>query len=596
MGQEQVWSLAAVTFCTSKPQLRLCLLLILLTAACNTASDPVVPDKNGADDAPTPKLPTMFEDVTDAVGIDFVHQPKEHEQQYFMPRIVGSGGAFLDFDNDGRIDLYLVQNGGTESGLTNRLYQQTADGKFHDVTEGSGLGISGRGMGVAIGDVNNDGRTDVLLNEFGASRLLLNETAEVGTPKFRDVTEAAGIDNQLWGTSTCFVDFDRDGWLDFVLVNYVNYDPSRWCADGGGRQDYCGPDAFNGRVAKLYRNLGAAGDGESVKFEDVTVSSGLSKNPGPGLGIYCADFDGDGWPDIFIANDGKPNHLWMNQKDGTFKEEAITRGVGYNSMGKSEADMGIAIGDVDGNGLFDIFVTHLSDETHTLWSQDPVGIFIDRTATTGLTAANWRGTGFGTVMADIDNDGDQDLLIANGRVTRETGPLPETSESLDPFWRDYAQRNQILLNDGTGRFTDASLANDAMCGRGNVSRGLACADFDNDGALDLLITHVAEPPSLLRNIGAKGHWLMVRARDAKLKRDVYGAQVVVIAGEKRWQRQVNPGYSYLCSNDHRVHFGLGELTEVDAIDVIWPDGQVERFAGGSVDRLVELTRGEGQIQ
>jgi hypothetical protein len=538
----------------------------------------------------------LFADATRAWGIDFVHRVVEHEQPFFMPRSVGSGAALFDYDADGDLDLYLIHNGGPGSGAVNRLYCQV-EGKFEDVGAGSGLDVDGYGMGVACGDVNNDGRVDLLLTEYGRSRLFLNETQD-DTPRFRDITEAAGLDNRLWGTSACFADYDRDGWLDMVLVNYVNYDPSRWCADGSSRQDFCGPDHFAGRVTMVYQNQGR-GEGEdsgAVRFKDVTVASGLASRPGPGLGVFCADFDGDHWPDIFVANDGKPNHLWMNQKDGTFKEEATSRGLAYNSMGKSEANMGVAIGDVDSNGMFDIFVTHLSDETHTLWSQGPAGIFVDRTAMSGITAAKWRGTGFGTVMADVENDGDLDMLIANGRVTRESGPMPELEAGLPDFWKPYAQRDQIMLNQGQGRFQDVSEATPSLCRFAGVSRGMAAADVNRDGAVDILVTRIAGPPSLLINQSkARGHWLLVRAIDPKLNRDAYGAEVYVLADGRQWMRWVNPGYSYLCSNDPMAHFGLGEVTQVTALQVRWPDGTLEEFPGGAVDRQWNLQRGAGKV-
>lgn len=576
----------------------LAMLIMAVFLGCQPKSDGDSPPKppaptveQVAEPASGPPQSDLFRDVTTERGIDFVHRPVVHEQQYFMPRSVGSGVALLDFDNDGRLDLYFVQNSGPDPQSTNRLYRQTDHG-FVDVTAGSGTELAGMGMGVAAGDIDNDGRVDLILNEYGRAVLLHNQS-QGEQPRFVDVSESAGIDNRLWGTSTCFVDYDRDGWLDIVLVNYVNYDPSRWCADGGSHQDFCGPDNFPGRVTKLLRNLG--GDGKGIHFADQTVASGLGAQPGPGLGVFCADFDGDRWPDIFIANDGKPNHLWVNQRDGTFKEEATTRGLGYNSMGKTEANMGIAIGDVDQDGQFDIFVTHLSDETHTLWSQGPRGVFMDRTATTGLTATKWRGTGFGTVMYDVDNDGDLDLMLANGRVTRESGPLPEFDPTLDKFWHPYAQRDQILLNRGTGSFVDASLENRSLCGLASVSRGMACGDLNNDGRLDMVVTHIDGRPSLLENVADPGlHWLLVRAIDPRLKRDAYGAEVYVQSGERQLMRWINPGYSFLCSNDPRAHFGLGTQASFESVRIVWPDGLEEVFPGGTADRQLVLERGTGQ--
>jgi hypothetical protein len=522
-----------------------------------------------------------------------------------MPQLLGSGAALFDFDNDGRLDIYLIQNGGLNSRSTNRLFHQGSDGRFTDVSAGSGLDIAGYGMGVAIGDVNNDGWPDVLVTEYGGLHLFLNN----GNGTFTDVTKEAGLESVLWGTSAAFVDYDRDGWLDLVVVNYLNYDPGTPCTSAAGQTDFCAPRAFKGTVTKLYRNLGTRLDknhetherherrqrDEEIRnvprFEDVTLKSGLARAPGPGLGVVCVDFNGDHWPDIFVANDGKPNHLWINQRDGTFKEEAIPRGLAYNAMGKAEANMGIALGDVDGAGLFDVFVTHTADETHRLWKQGPRGVFQDRTAAAGLANYRSRGTGFGTVLADFDHDGALDLAIVNGAITRQhAGP----GGSLESFWSAYFQRNQLFANDGKGVFRDVSESNVPFCGPEAVSRGLACGDLDNDGALDLLVTSIAGPARLYRNVAPKrGHWLMIRAVDPALKRDAYGAEIVVYAGDRHWMRWINPAYSYVCSNDPRAHFGLGSAERVDRIDVIWPDGAEETFPGRSADQLVLLRKGTG---
>jgi hypothetical protein len=540
------------------------------------------------------QLLDVFVDVTEAWGLDFQHQAHSDEP-YFMPRMVGSGAAVLDYDSDGYLDLYLLQNGGTNSGIPNRLYRGSATGKFEDVTMGSGLDVDGRGMGVAVGDVNNDGKVDVLVTEYGRARLFLNESTGA-KPAFRDISESAGIRDYYWGLSTSFLDYDRDGWLDIVLVNYVDYDPARWCADGKSRQDFCGPRAFGGRPTQLFHNMGGAANAtnDSVRFEDVTVTSKIGSRPGPGLGVFCADFDGDAWPDILVANDGKPNHLWINQKDGTFEEEAELRGIGYNNMGESEADMGIAIGDVNGDGTFDIFVTHLTTETHTLWVQQPRGMFMDQTAKSGLANSAWRGTGFGTAMVDLDNTGAADMVVVNGRVVRAGVDSEHMAEGLAEFWQPYAERNQLFKN-VNGKFVDISEQNPAFCGRAEVSRGLVCADFDSDGGIDLLVTQVAGPARLYRNsLKQRGHWLLVRALDAKHQRDAYGAEITIKTGDRTHIRWMNPGYSYACSNDPRVHVGLGDAANYDAIQVLWPDGQMETFPGGAADRLVELRQGEGK--
>jgi hypothetical protein len=540
-------------------------------------------DQPAIDDASSG--PEWFKDVTKDVGLDFVHEAGSIGA-YFMPQIMGSGAAFLDFDNDGLLDIYLIQNGGPKSTATNRLFKQTADRKFVDVSNGSGLDIVGHGMGVAIGDANNDGFVDVVVTEYGRTRLFLNQ----GNGTFKEITAESGLDNPLWGTSVSFVDFDRDGWLDLVVTNYVDYDPAWACQGIGSRRDYCHPSQFQGRVTKVFHNVSKSNP-KTIRFEDVTISSGLSKAPGPGLGVVCADFNGDGWPDLFIANDAKPNHLWINQKDGTFREEAIRRGVAYNAMGNAEAGMGVAIGDVDGDGLFDLFVTHLSEETHTLWWQGPRGRFTDRTAFSGLTVPKWRGTGFGTILADFDNDGRLDIAVANGRVSRATAGAP----APNAFFQAYAERNQLFANEGAGRFGDVSAANPTFCGSAAVSRGLVCGDFDGDGALDLLVTSVAGPVKLYRNVAPRrGHWLLVRALDPELRRDAYGAEITVHAGDRRWTRLLNPGQSYLCSGDPRAHFGFGETAQVDRIVVRWPDGTSEAFPGPTLDRSIVLRKGHGK--
>jgi hypothetical protein len=529
-----------------------------------------------------------FEDVTDAVGLDFVHDPGPLGD-YFMPQIIGSGAAFLDFNNDGLLDIYLLQNGGP-NGAKNRLYQQLPDGHFKDVSAGSGLDIAGYNMGVAVGDVNNDGLPDVVVTQFGGVKLFLNN----GDGTFTDVTNESGLANAEWGCSAAFLDYDRDGWLDLVIVNYLAYDPAKPCPRNEGEKDYCGPNNFPGQVARLFHNCGPIADakGKSVRFEDVTVASGLSALTGPGLGVVSADFNGDGWPDILVANDGEANRLWINRHDGTFRDEAAPRGLALNRMGVSEANMGIALGDVFGSDLFDVFITHLTMETNTLWMQDPRGRFQDRTVATGLSRPHWRGTGFGTVFADFDQDGRLDLAVVNGQVVR--GHKKE-DDSLGPHWSNYAERNQLFAGESQGRFREISKQNVAFCGRPNVARALAYGTFNREGAVDLLVTTVGDKARLYRNVAPnRGHWLLVRTIDPKLGgRDTYGAEVRVFAGGRHWLRLVNPASSFLTSNDPRSHFGLGTNARVEHIEVRWPDGVTETFPGCDSDQLITLSKGAG---
>ncbi|HEX5270970.1 MAG TPA: CRTAC1 family protein [Gemmataceae bacterium] len=555
-----------------------CLLLALAAGCDRTAAT--------APDADAASTPAWFEDVTDRVGIDFVHDPGPTDDRHFLPGTMGSGCALFDFDGEGRLGILLLQNGGPDSAAKNKLYRQVEGGKFEDVSAGSGLDFAGWNMGVAVGDVNNDGLPDLLITQYGGARLFLN----LGRGKFRDVSKEAGLDVPGWCSSAAFLDYDRDGRLDLVIVRYLNYNPATPCTSPNGAPDYCNPSGFRGSATALFHN--ATGPDGRPRFEDVTLSSGLGRVTGPGLGVVCADFDGDGWPDVFIANDGKPNHLWINQKDGTFKEEAVRCGIACNTLGLAQAGMGVAVGDVDGDGLEDVFVTHLAEETNTLWVQGPRGLFRDRTGPAGLTAPRWRGTGFGTVLADFDLDGALDLAIVNGGV-RRGGPAVPGASALGPYWSAYAGRNQLFQGDGAGHFRDISPSQTALCGYPTIGRGLAVGDVDGDGAPDLLVTSAEGKARLLLNRAPnRGHWLTVRALDGK--RDATGAEVTVRAGGRCWLRRADPAGGYLCSGDPRALFGLGAAAEVEPVSVRWPDGSAEEYPGGQADRALVVRKGEGK--
>ncbi len=551
---------------------------LYLTAAALVACGP---QDDGASRGADAEARAVFTDIASEVGLTVPHEPAV-DSTYYMPESLGSGGGFLDYDNDGDLDIYLVNGAWREAGarrVENRLFRQGPDGAFTDVTESSGLGDTGYGMGVAVGDIDNDGDVDVYVTNVEADALYRNES----DGSFTNITSTAGIDNRSWGASAAFFDFDLDGFLDLYVTNYVRLDPSGACMDEAGRSEYCGPMAYPGVADVLYHNMG---DGT---FEDVSLAAGIAAGVSRGLGVVSADFDGNGLPDIYVANDSEPNHLWLNQGGGVFRDEAQRLGASVNELGRPEAGMGIALGDADGDGALDMYLTHLARESNTLYRNIGPAGFLDATARAGLHGPSLPYTGFGTAFLDYDHDGDIDLAVANGRVNR--GSMLARRDGRPSWWDPYSEPNSFYANQGDGTFRDVTDDLLAVSESIEVSRGLAVGDVDDDGDLDILIVNAGGNPRLLRNDSSDGHWVLIRVVDPELQRDAIGADLTLWAGGIARRAIVGPAYSYLSTNDPRVHFGLGEETAIDSLRILWPGGAAT-IHQVDIDRSVTIQKSE----
>ena len=533
---------------------------------------------------PSEQHEDWFVDVAPELGLLFDHTSGVRGE-FLLPEIMGSGVALFDYDGDGDLDVYLVNADG-EAATGNRLFRQDADGVFRDATRESGTGDAGYGMGAAIGDIDNDGDLDLLVTNDGPNQLYRNNAD--GT--FSDITKSAGIEGARWSTSAAFCDIDDDGLLDLYIANYVTNEPPYACASGTGEPDYCGPNAYRGVPDRLYRNNGAG-------FVDISVTSGIAQTARNGLGVVCFDFDGDARDDFLVANDGERNQLWMNGGDGKFVDRGVRFGVATNIEGDTEASMGIALGDVDGDLRLDALMTHLAGETNTLYLAEPMGMLLDSSALSGVGFPSVADTGFGVALADLDQDADLDLAAANGRVQRgaDSAALPGGESAMDTFRRLYAEPNLLMVNNGRGWFDDRCEATPGFCATTEVSRGLLTADMDADGDLDILLTNANGPARLYRNdMPDKGNWLKLRLADPVLNRDAIGATVRVRVADTWQARPVVHATSYLSSVDAQVHFGLGPAETVDEIEVIWPDGVRERFPGIPANHSTVIRKGAGR--
>ncbi len=554
------------------------------------------PNKKPPPPAPQAQSPVTFSDVTVSSGINFKRAPAYTSVKYLL-EAMGGGVAMFDYDNDGRMDLFFTNGAALKDPMSksespdkrdpkfwNRLYQQKADGTFADVTETAGLKGNGFSMGVAVADYDNDGRTDLLVTGYGGNSLYRNN----GDGTFADVTKKAGVGSGGWSTSAGWLDYDRDGRLDLFVGRYVEWDfdnGSVYCGEiRPGYRAYCHPDNFKGATNVLYHQRA---DGT---FEDVSAKSGIEEPGGKALGVAFADFDNDGFIDIFVANDSVRQSLYHNKGDGTFEDIAISSGAGYDENGKTYAGMGIAAGDYDNDGFMDIFITTLSNETYPLYHNDRDLSFTYTTNSAGVGQITLLYSGWGTHFIDADNDGRRDLFVAQSHVL-------DTIEKTNPYLK-HQQTPLLMLNSGKG-FVNVSASAGPAFGLALTGRGAAFGDLNNDGQLDVVIATLDSGPVLLRNDGpansantrvAKNHWLGLSLVGSKSNRSGIGARVTVTdsAGKKQIF-DANTAGSYLAANDPRIIVGLGAAAAVAKIEVNWPSGIVQVINEPQIDRYLTIT-------
>ena len=556
-----------------------------------------------SDPRPTSNDNAWFADAAPQSGLTFTHF-NGMSGAFYYPEIMPPGVALLDYDNDGDLDVFVVQGRMLGSrpireatfpprdpaSLRARLFRNdlVVDGRggrtlrFTDVTDSSGIDAHGYGMGAATGDYDNDGCVDLYVTALGSNQLFHNNCN--GT--FTDVTRASHTESRGWSVSAAFVDYDRDGWLDLFVGHYLNYrlEGNIRCFGLAGGPDYCPPHVYTPEPSRLYRN------NRDGTFTDATAAAGLATEFGPALGVATADFNGDGWIDIYVANDGQPNQLWINQRDGTFKNTALLAGAALGGQGEAKSSMGVDAGDFDNDGDEDLVVTELTGQGVDVYVNDGTGQFDEQSARVGLRQPTLPFTGFGAAWLDADNDGWLDVLTVNGAVTQNV----EAVARHETF--ALQQHKQLFRNTAAGSFEDITSRAGAPFQIGEVSRGAAFGDVDNDGDIDVVVGNASGPLRLLINdVGQQRHWIGLRLVGARIPRDMVGARVAVVPanGPPIWRRARSDG-SYASANDPRVLVGLGDVPARPAVRVRWPDGREETWHDVAIDRYTMIREGTGQ--
>jgi enediyne biosynthesis protein E4 len=523
-----------------------------------------------------------FRDITAQAGIHFMHNNGAFGKKW-LPETMGPGCAFIDYDNDGYPDIVLINGedfpGHPHGGRTTlKLYHNNHDGTFTDVTRQSGLGIPMYGLGVAVGDYDNDGFDDLFVSALGQSHLFHNN----GNGTFTDATKSAG----MWGhnefsTSAAWVDYDRDGKLDLVVANYVQWSEQGdlYCTLDGAHKSYCTPESYKGTSVRLWHNLG------SGRFEDATQKAGLGDPTSKSLGIAILDVNNDGWPDILIANDTQPNKLYINNKNGTFAEGGVAAGIGFSEDGVARAGMGVDAADYDRSGHPSVLISNFANQMVSLYHNEGNGLFVDEAPESEIGRDTLVTLGFGCFFFDYDNDGWSDIFVADGHIENEIERVQKRVS--------YAEPPHLFLNLGGGKFTEVTAQMGKTFAAPKVARAAAYADIDNDGFLDVLLTTNAGPAYLFHNEGGANHSLRIKLVGTKSNRDGIGAVVRLKAGAGKQSKMLRSGSSYLSQSELVLTFGLGAETKADEVEISWPSGQVDRLSDVSAGQTVTIEEGKG---